>query len=188
MNVRGNVRAGLTTRLIEDESHPDYDPHTSAQFAARRRSLSDRAARSRDRPPARPHARARGRVPAGSEPGRQVARLLHPLRRAPGVEADRPDDRRGPLAQDGRPARRQPGRRRARSRRLPEVRVHAGFEITHHQLRRQDLAGVRAGGRGGRDSVHCEGRPAARAAREVRLSDRRREAQGVADPRRPSVA
>ena len=29
MNVRGNVRAGLTTRLIEDESHPDYDPHTS---------------------------------------------------------------------------------------------------------------------------------------------------------------
>ena len=28
MNVRGNVRAGLTTRLIEDESHPDYDPHT----------------------------------------------------------------------------------------------------------------------------------------------------------------
>ena len=93
--------------------------YAAPQFGACRRSLSDRAARSRKRPPARPHARARGRVPPGSEPRREVACLLHALRRAPGAEADRPVDRRGPLAQDGRAARRQPGRRRARSRRLP---------------------------------------------------------------------
>ena len=35
VNVRGNVRAGLTTRLIEDESHPDYDPHTPSAVRAR---------------------------------------------------------------------------------------------------------------------------------------------------------
>ena len=28
VNVRGTVRAGLATRLIEDESNPDYDPHS----------------------------------------------------------------------------------------------------------------------------------------------------------------
>ena len=117
-----------------------------------------------------------------------MARLLHALRRAAGAEAHRSLDRRGSLAEDGRAARRQRGRRRARSRRLPEVGVHAGFEITHHELRRQDLARRRADGRGRRDSVHGESRSAARPAREVRLPHRRREADGVADPRRPPVA
>lgn len=28
VNIRGTVRSGLTARLMEDESHPDYDPHT----------------------------------------------------------------------------------------------------------------------------------------------------------------
>ena len=35
VNVRGSVRAGLTTRLIEDESHPDYDPHTPHRSSPR---------------------------------------------------------------------------------------------------------------------------------------------------------
>ena len=35
VNVRGTVRAGLTTRLIEDESHPDYDPHTPLRSSPR---------------------------------------------------------------------------------------------------------------------------------------------------------
>ena len=35
VNIRGNVRAGLTARLVEDESHPDYDPHTPARSSAR---------------------------------------------------------------------------------------------------------------------------------------------------------
>ena len=35
MNVRGNVRPGLTTRLIEDESRSDYDPHTPLRSSAR---------------------------------------------------------------------------------------------------------------------------------------------------------
>ena len=118
----------------------DYDPHAAAQLGARRRSVSDRAARSRDGTPARPHARTRGRVPADPEPRRQVAGLLDALRLAPGAEADRPLDRRGSLAHDGRSARRQPGRRRARPRRLPEVRLHAGLEVPDHQLRRQALA------------------------------------------------
>ena len=35
VNVRGTVRPGLTTRLIEDESHPDYDPHTPLRSSPR---------------------------------------------------------------------------------------------------------------------------------------------------------
>jgi imidazolonepropionase-like amidohydrolase/Tol biopolymer transport system component len=35
VNVRGNVRAGLTTRLIQDESAADYDPHTPLRSSAR---------------------------------------------------------------------------------------------------------------------------------------------------------
>src|SRR5688500_7097974 len=35
VNVRGNVAAGLTTRLLEDESSPDYDPHVTARSSAR---------------------------------------------------------------------------------------------------------------------------------------------------------
>lgn len=35
VNVRGAVRPGLTARLIEDESHPDYDPHTPLRSSAR---------------------------------------------------------------------------------------------------------------------------------------------------------
>jgi Tol biopolymer transport system component len=33
VNVRGSVRAGLTTRLVADESQPDYDPHTPRSSA-----------------------------------------------------------------------------------------------------------------------------------------------------------
>jgi imidazolonepropionase-like amidohydrolase/Tol biopolymer transport system component len=35
VNVRGNVRAGLATRRIEDEADPDYDPHTPLRSSAR---------------------------------------------------------------------------------------------------------------------------------------------------------
>jgi imidazolonepropionase-like amidohydrolase/Tol biopolymer transport system component len=35
VNVRGSVRPGLTARLVEDESHPDYDPHTPLRSSAR---------------------------------------------------------------------------------------------------------------------------------------------------------
>jgi imidazolonepropionase-like amidohydrolase len=35
VNVRGNVRSGLATRLIEDESHPDYDPHAPLRSTPR---------------------------------------------------------------------------------------------------------------------------------------------------------
>ncbi|HEX6324845.1 MAG TPA: hypothetical protein VFZ36_14045, partial [Vicinamibacterales bacterium] len=35
VNVRGSVRAGLTARLVEDESDPDYDPHTPHRSSAR---------------------------------------------------------------------------------------------------------------------------------------------------------
>jgi Tol biopolymer transport system component len=33
VNVRGAVRPGLTTRLVQDESQPDYDPHTPRSSA-----------------------------------------------------------------------------------------------------------------------------------------------------------
>ena len=35
VNVRGNVRGGLNARLVEDESHPSYDPHTPFRSSAR---------------------------------------------------------------------------------------------------------------------------------------------------------
>jgi Tol biopolymer transport system component len=35
VNVRGTVRPGLTARLIEDETDPDYDPHTPLRSSAR---------------------------------------------------------------------------------------------------------------------------------------------------------
>jgi imidazolonepropionase-like amidohydrolase/Tol biopolymer transport system component len=35
VNVRGNVRPGLAPRRIEDESDPDYDPHTPLRSSAR---------------------------------------------------------------------------------------------------------------------------------------------------------
>jgi imidazolonepropionase-like amidohydrolase/Tol biopolymer transport system component len=35
VNVRGNVRPGLDTRRVEDESAPDYDPHTPLRSSAR---------------------------------------------------------------------------------------------------------------------------------------------------------
>src|SRR5258708_18456666 len=35
VNVRGTVRPGLTTRLVDDESDPDYDPHTPLRSSAR---------------------------------------------------------------------------------------------------------------------------------------------------------
>ena len=35
VNVRGTVRPGLTARLVEDEAHPDYDPHTPMRSSAR---------------------------------------------------------------------------------------------------------------------------------------------------------
>ncbi|MEX2273841.1 MAG: amidohydrolase family protein, partial [Vicinamibacterales bacterium] len=35
VNVRGSVRAGLTTRLVEDESEAHYDPHVSDRSSAR---------------------------------------------------------------------------------------------------------------------------------------------------------
>ncbi len=35
VNVRGTVRPGLTTRLVEDESSADYDPHTPMRSSAR---------------------------------------------------------------------------------------------------------------------------------------------------------
>lgn len=35
VNVRGNVRPGLATRLIADESDPQYDPHTPLRSSAR---------------------------------------------------------------------------------------------------------------------------------------------------------
>ena len=35
VNVRGTVRTGLTPRLIEDESHAEYDPHTPFRSSAR---------------------------------------------------------------------------------------------------------------------------------------------------------
>ena len=35
VNVRGPVRAGLTARIVQDESEPDYDPHTPFRSSAR---------------------------------------------------------------------------------------------------------------------------------------------------------
>ena len=35
VNVRGSVRSGLTARRIEDETHPDYDPHTPHRSSPR---------------------------------------------------------------------------------------------------------------------------------------------------------
>jgi imidazolonepropionase-like amidohydrolase/Tol biopolymer transport system component len=35
VNVRGNVRAGLTTRMVQDESQADYDPHVPLRSSAR---------------------------------------------------------------------------------------------------------------------------------------------------------
>ena len=35
VNVRGTVRPGLRTTLIDDEAHPDYDPHTANRSSPR---------------------------------------------------------------------------------------------------------------------------------------------------------
>ena len=35
VNIRGTVRPGLATRLVQDETSPDYDPHTPLRSSAR---------------------------------------------------------------------------------------------------------------------------------------------------------
>ena len=188
MNVRGTVRPGLTTRLVEDESHADYDPHTPLRSSARVVGPYQIAQLDREngRLLVRTHEHEGAFRPVPSPDGKWlVYSTRYDARQALKlIDLSTGEDRW--LTMDVQRDDSQGGGARDR-----DVYPKSAFTpdskslITSYDGKIWRVCG--ADGRGGRDSLHREGRPAARAAREVRLSDRRREADGVADSRRASV-